>query len=251
VAKKKSAQAGATVTENTQGKAVSVRLDPEYVGDRLTDHRRVLLQDVNSLRMGWSAVAAGKWPNRERGSAMDYLRSCTVTFQTSTTAAWHPFILDYCRTLGVDPAPIDRLFQRIVFGDVTDKRVVESDGDEAMTQLDLAIAHARQQWLSGDPVIRTATKGPAVANAAGSGRAEANFKQTKANRGRRKGSAASDVKEDQRIADAWATRQYASLEELATTIDITKPDVVAALDRHRKRQAKPESIRAGKRRQAQ
>lgn len=64
-------------------------------------------------------------------------------------------------------------------------------------------------------------------------------------RGRRKGFPASDVKQDQRIADAWkkGIGQYASQAELATALDITKPDVVAALDRHRKRLGKSESIR--------
>ena len=38
--------------------------------------------------------------------------------------------------------------------------------------------------------------------------------------------------------------------EAFTAAGIGKDDVVAALDRHRKRLAKPETIRAGKRRQA-
>ena len=69
------------------------------------------------------------------------------------------------------------------------------------------------------------------------GQGEADGKPAKRQRGRRKGVPASDAKLDQRIADAWASGQYASQEELATAFGITKPDVVAALDRHRKRQA--------------
>lgn len=86
---------------------------------------------------------------------------------------------------------------------------------------------------------------------AGSERAEVVGKPAKGNRGRRKGSAASDVKQDQRIADAWAKGfgLYASQENLATVFGIGKADVVAALDRHRKR--KSETIRAGKHRQDQ
>ncbi|MFM9966270.1 MAG: AAA family ATPase [Planctomycetaceae bacterium] len=44
----------------------------------------------------------------------------------ATTAAWHPFILEYCRTLGVVCDAVDRLYQRIVSGDITDKRAVET-----------------------------------------------------------------------------------------------------------------------------
>ena len=56
-------------------------------------------------------------------------------------------------------------------------------------------------------------------------------------RGRRKGVPTSDVELDKRIAEAWAKGygEYASLNELATAFGITKLDVVAALDRHRKR----------------
>ena len=82
-----------------------------------------------------------------------------------------------------------------------------------------------------EPQAETLTGGDDTAG----GRVEAIGKPAKLRRGRRKGVPASDVKEDQRIADAWATGQYASLEELATAFGITKPDVVAALDRHRKR----------------
>jgi hypothetical protein len=44
-----------------------------------------------------------------------------------------------------------------------------------------------------------------------------------------------DVAEDRRIADAWETRRYRSLEELATAFRTNKDAVKAALDRHRKR----------------
>lgn len=64
-----------------------------------------------------------------------------------------------------------------------------------------------------------------------------NGKTAKGKRGRRKGVPASDVGQDQRIADAWAKGcgEYASQEKLAAAFGIEKPDVVAALDRHRKR----------------
>jgi len=75
----------------------------------------------------------------------------------------------------------------------------------------------------------------------------------KPKRGRRKGSVASDPKRDRQIVEAWAKGfgEFASLEALASEFRIDKADVVAALDRHRKRLAEPETIRAGKSRQGQ
>ncbi len=141
--------------------ASQVRQDPEYVETVLKIERSVMLQDVECLRACAKVVERNEWPNRQTVSAMDYLRSNLITFRTSsksdpgsaTPAAWHPFILEYCRTLGVESDAIDRLFQRFVYGDVSDKRAVVSDGDKAVIQYDLAIAKAHQQWLNGDPII--------------------------------------------------------------------------------------------------
>lgn len=62
-------------------------------------------------------------------------------------------------------------------------------------------------------------------------------------RGRKKDSFTSDIKKDQRIAEAWKTGQYSTYAELATAFGMNKDEVKNALDRHRKR--------AGKRRQGQ
>lgn len=157
LAKRKSVPPSTSEPDNTPPKRPSVRLDPEYVYKRLKNHWDCFISDVNRLRLGWVAVAAGKWPNHEQVTAIDYLRSNSLMFATSNCSARHPFILDYCRTLGANPDPIDRLFQRVVFGDITDKRAVESDADQAMIQLDNAIKSARRQWLRGDPVIHNET----------------------------------------------------------------------------------------------
>ena len=112
---------------------------------------------------------------------------------------------------------------------------------EAMGLVDFCVDLNDLERALADPQAKTLADGKPKGEAA------------KGKRGRRKGVPASDVKKDQRIAEAWAKGygEYAFQEELATAFGITKPDVVTALDRHRKRQAKPESIRAGKRRQAQ
>jgi hypothetical protein len=47
-----------------------------------------------------------------------------------------------------------------------------------------------------------------------------------------------DPREDQRIAEAWRTRQYATYEALASAIGKTKRDVKLAIDRHRKHAGK-------------
>ncbi len=49
-----------------------------------------------------------------------------------------------------------------------------------------------------------------------------------------------DKKEDQRIVDAWGTRQYRTYEELGREIGKTKSEVGRAIDRHRKRRKAPE-----------
>lgn len=49
---------------------------------------------------------------------------------------------------------MDRLFQRIVVGDLTDERAVESNAAQAFGQLDVAIANALQQWHDFESVIR-------------------------------------------------------------------------------------------------
>jgi hypothetical protein len=52
--------------------------------------------------------------------------------------------------------------------------------------------------------------------------------------------------EDRRIADAWKTKRYKSLKDLATTFGKTKPEIQKALDRHRHRAGK---TKGGKSRQ--
>ena len=119
-----------------------------------------------------------------------------------------------------------------------------SEFDDALVKLDsfsdafvTSPASDMKAEANGEPPKPVEPQGATLAGGdyAAVARAEAIGKPAKLRRGRRKGVPASDVKEDQRIADAWATGQYASLEELATAFGITKPDVVAALDRHRKR----------------
>ena len=142
-----------------------VRLDPEFVEEQLKTHQAVFSQDVRYIRSSWITASRQTYPSGEHASENALLRSRSITFRTSkkslptesTPAAWHPFILGYCRTLGVDPDPIDRLFRRLLAGDVSDRRGVVSDSDQAMIQFDLAIATAHQQWLNGDPVIHTPT----------------------------------------------------------------------------------------------
>ena len=136
------------------------------------------------------------------------------------------------------------------------------DGDWYSTLPDFAAASVQaigilQSWLDDVPKQETEVNSkppkPVERQAGTLAGGQLNGKPAKGKRGRRNGVPASDAKQDQQIADAWAKGfgQYASQEELATAFNLTKPDVVAALDRHRKRLGKSESIRAGKRRQAQ
>lgn len=137
--------------------------EPEFVMGRLKDHRAILTQDVGDLRMRWpvyvhNAAIEGLEP-------VAYLRSKLLIANAemsgrnqptdATTAAWHPFILEYCQTLGVVGDAVDRLYQRIVSGDVTDKRAVETEADDAFAQLDAGHAEARAQWKAGEAVIKS------------------------------------------------------------------------------------------------
>lgn len=147
-----------------------VRIDPRYVEDRLKDHKSVLLQDVDRLRTGWKIVNSRQWDNPNKVSAVDYLRSDLITFQTSgredpsSPGVWHRFVLEYCRSLGVKSDAIHRLFLRLRAGDVSDNRAVEFDADEATIQFDLVIAKAYQQRLNGDPVIHADGEPPKLPN---------------------------------------------------------------------------------------
>ena len=71
---------------------------------------------------------------------------------------------------------------------------------------------------------------------AGGGKVDV-IQTTKGKRGRRKGSTASDPKEDQRIANAWnkGHGQYTRHKQLAQEFGIDTSEVKAALDRHRTR----------------
>lgn len=109
-------------------------------------------------------------------------------------------------------------------------------------------------WLDASAIKPDATspEGAAQPNdTAAMSPAEAGGQPAKRKRGRPKGAVANDPKEDQRLAEAWATGQHASKEELARAKGIAPAEVHAALDRHRKRLAKPESIRPEKHRQGQ
>lgn len=135
--------------------------EPEFVMERLFDHRAILNQDVESLRMVWPICVSEA---AKRGQeTVAYLRSKLLIPimagksqpTDATPAAWHPFILEYCRTLGVVGDAVGRLYQRIVSGDVTDKRAVETEADDAFAQLDAAHAEARAQWKAGGAVIKS------------------------------------------------------------------------------------------------
>ena len=52
-----------------------------------------------------------------------------------------------------------------------------------------------------------------------------------------------DIVEDRRIAEAWKTGQYGSLEDLANAFGKRKPDVRKSLDRHRKRASRDAKIK--------
>lgn len=151
------------VTSNVKPPDATVPRDPEAVCNLLTWYRQILAGDVGSLRLIWPSLVQKRWPKHETVSALDYLRSHLTTFRTftmsaptnSNAAAWHEYVLDYCRTLGADAVAVDRLYQRLGAGDVTDRRAVESDAEPGLEQLRIAIDRAHEQWLSGDPVIRT------------------------------------------------------------------------------------------------
>lgn len=109
-----------------------------------------------------------------------------------------------------------------------------SDMNDAEKQLESVL-----NVLNPAPIKPTATTSDEDAKPMG-----ATGKTTKRKRGRPKGAVANDPKRDKKIAEAWAKGhgQYASQEALAGELRIDKAEVVAALDRHRKRLAKPETI---------
>ena len=90
-----------------------------------------------------------------------------------------------------------------------------------------------------------------LAPPAGDVKAEANGEPTKPRRGRRKGTDASCLDSDRRLAEAWKTGRYRTYADLDHEKQLPPGEAKAAVDRHRKRQAKPETIRAGKRSQGQ
>lgn len=139
---------------------------PELVMERLAEHRQILAQDVESLRMWWPAYMHNVTLLKLDDPA-SYLRSkLTIpeadlagkkTDSDNTLSARHRLALEYCRTLGVEGDAVDRLYHRIVSGDITDKRAVETDADDAFPQLDAALAEARAQWKAGGAVIKSQT----------------------------------------------------------------------------------------------
>ena len=54
----------------------------------------------------------------------------------------------------------------------------------------------------------------------------------KGNRGRKQDT---DLKQDERIWDAWHSGRHESLEAVGSAFEMSKPEVIRALDRHRKR----------------
>lgn len=54
-----------------------------------------------------------------------------------------------------------------------------------------------------------------------------------------------DAKRDRRIADAWRTKEYENLDDLARAFGTSKPDVKRALDRDRKRRGKKSARKSG------
>lgn len=163
---KKASRKKLTETESVQKNSHSmVNQDPEFVLARLKQHKDHLSQDIGELRIYWPTLQQKLWPNNKTVSALDYLRSRLLIPKfldsgpnASTPVAWHPHILDYCRTLGVIAEPVDQLYQRIVSGDLTDQRGVEAEADRCFESLDKAIEHARQQWLNGESLIRMGTQ---------------------------------------------------------------------------------------------
>lgn len=145
------------------------RQEPKFVHDRLQNFCSLFEQDIERLRKCWRVVDLKLWPNHDKVSAVDYLRSQLIIFyekekttpESTTAGAWRPFILEYCRTLGVDPIPVDRFYQRLVVGDLTDERVVEFEAQQGIGQLRTAMGLAKEQWFNGKPIIGCVTAGVA------------------------------------------------------------------------------------------
>lgn len=137
--------------------------EPEFVTERLTVHRSTLAEDLRLLRLWWPGYMHNV-TFLKLDDPVGYLRSkLTIpegdlegkkTDSDNTLSARHRLALEYCRTLGGVGDAVDRLYQRIVSGDITDKRAVETEADDALSQLDFAIAKARAQWKAGGAVIK-------------------------------------------------------------------------------------------------
>ena len=146
--------------------------DPKFVEERLEIYKNELWQDVERLKKHRPAVKHNLPLYPQFATETDYLRHWLVTPMTvgktdCTIDKWHPLILEYCRTLGADANAVDRLYQRIVVGDLSDERAVVSNAEKGFAELDIAITLAHEQWLSGEPVIHNPPANPAPPQPAG------------------------------------------------------------------------------------
>lgn len=134
---------------------VTIRLDPEFVVERLDQYKGILSQDIQQLRQRRVSAEHNLPFFAQFKNINDYLRSFSLICMTANKVSrdsvtphdWHPIILKYCRILGVEAESIDRMFQRIVSGDLCDKRRFEIDADVALKQLDIAIKTAHKCQL--------------------------------------------------------------------------------------------------------
>ncbi|MEK6260095.1 MAG: hypothetical protein AABP62_15855 [Planctomycetota bacterium] len=145
--------------------------DPKFVEERLKSYKHDLWLDVERLEKRRPALKHNLPLFPQFATETDYLRHWLVIPDTvgktdCTIDKWHPLILEYCRTLGADAKAVDRLFQRIVEGELSNERAVALDAEQAFTELDIAIKCAHQQWLSEVQNIRntSATPAPMMSN---------------------------------------------------------------------------------------
>lgn len=146
--------------ESGGGQLENIRLAPETVTRCLKDYLNLLLQDHYTLSQWWDALKCDSQPSKTGIPTLDYIRARLMFGRRVSEHSppqqifdWHPFILEYCKRLGCDPEPVDRLFQRLQLGDILDRRVTLVDYKAAIGQLEQAIARADKQYLAAAPVI--------------------------------------------------------------------------------------------------
>lgn len=139
----------------------SASTEPRSVMRSIEFYRRILLQDAEDAQLELTRACHnlpdGAYPETLSHSIRQRLRIPRCADKSSprdaTATAWHPFILEYCETLGVPSEEVDRLYRRIMGGDLMDSRGLARETKLAKERLDQAFELAESQWHEGDSAI--------------------------------------------------------------------------------------------------